>query len=98
MPPPSISTERQEGHRNNERGDRVASADKGKTQQIVQGAQRRGSILLRSQVLSWSPQNSMAQTTKRQMAPYSSTLAWKIPWVEEPGGRQSMESRRVGHD
>ena len=32
------------------------------------------------------------------MAPYSSTLAWKIPWIEEPGGLQSMGSRRVGHD
>ena len=32
------------------------------------------------------------------MAPYSSTLAWKIPWTDEPGGLQSMGSRRVGHD
>ena len=32
------------------------------------------------------------------MAPHSSTLAWKIPWPEEPGGLQSMRSRRVGHD
>ena len=30
------------------------------------------------------------------MAPHSSTLAWKIPWMEEPGRLQSMESRRVG--
>ena len=30
------------------------------------------------------------------MAPHSSTLAWKIPWMEEPGGLQSMWSRRVG--
>ena len=29
---------------------------------------------------------------------HSSTLAWKIPWMEEPGGLQSMGSRRVGHD
>ena len=29
------------------------------------------------------------------MAPHSSTLAWKIPWMEEPGGLQSMGSRRV---
>ena len=28
----------------------------------------------------------------------SSTLAWKIPWTEEPGGLQSMGSLRVGHD
>ena len=32
------------------------------------------------------------------MAPHSNTLAWKIPWVEEPGGLQCMGSRRVGHD
>ena len=32
------------------------------------------------------------------MAPHSNTLAWKIPWMEEPGGLQSMGSRRVGHD
>ena len=32
------------------------------------------------------------------MAPHSSTLAWKIPWVEEPGRLQSMGSRRVGHN
>ena len=32
------------------------------------------------------------------MAPHSSTLAWKIPWAEEPGRLQSMGSLRVGHD
>ena len=32
------------------------------------------------------------------MAPHSSTLAWKIPWAEEPGMLQSMGSLRVGHD
>ena len=32
------------------------------------------------------------------MAPNSSTLAWKIPWTEEPGRLQSMGSLRVGHD
>ena len=32
------------------------------------------------------------------MAPHSSTLAWKIPWTEKPGGLQSMGSLRVGHD
>ena len=30
--------------------------------------------------------------------PHSSTLAWKIPWTEEPGGLQAMGSLRVGHD
>ena len=32
------------------------------------------------------------------MAPHSSTVAWKIPWMEEPGRLQSMGSLRVGHD
>ena len=32
------------------------------------------------------------------MAPHSSTLVWKIPWMEDPGGVQSMESLRVGHN
>ena len=32
------------------------------------------------------------------MAPHSSTLAWKIPWMEELGRLQSMGSLRVGHD
>ena len=32
------------------------------------------------------------------MAPHSSTLAWKSPWMEEPGRLQSMGSLRVGHD
>ena len=34
----------------------------------------------------------------KEMATYSSTPAWKIPWMEEPGGLQSMGSQRVGHD
>ena len=35
---------------------------------------------------------------EKAMAPHSSTLAWKIPWMEETGGLQSMGSLRVGHD
>ena len=35
---------------------------------------------------------------EKAMAPHSSTLAWKIPWMEKPGGLQSMGSLRVGHD
>ena len=35
---------------------------------------------------------------EKEMATHSSTLAWKIPWTEEPGGLQSMGSLRVGHD
>ena len=36
--------------------------------------------------------------TGKAMAPHSSTLAWKIPWMEEPGRLQSMGSLRVGQD
>ena len=35
---------------------------------------------------------------QKAMATHSSTLAWKIPWAEEPGRLQSMGSLRVGHD
>ena len=35
---------------------------------------------------------------EKAMVTHSSTLAWKIPWTEEPGRLQSMESLRVGHD
>ena len=34
----------------------------------------------------------------KEMATHSSTLAWKIPWIEEPGRLQSVGSQRVGHD
>ena len=35
---------------------------------------------------------------EKAMAPHSSILAWKIPWREEPGRLQFMQSQRVGHD
>ena len=38
------------------------------------------------------------EVSEKAMAPHSSTLAWKLPWTEEPGGLQSMGSQRVGHD
>ncbi|XDA81331.1 hypothetical protein R6Z07F_011305 [Ovis aries] len=36
--------------------------------------------------------------SEKEMAPHSRTLAWKIPWMEEPGRLPSMGSHRVGHD
>ena len=36
--------------------------------------------------------------SEKAMAPYSSTLAWKIPWTDEPGRLWSMGSLRVGYD
>ena len=35
---------------------------------------------------------------EKEMATYSSTVAWKIPWMEEPGGLQTMGSQRVVND
>ena len=37
-------------------------------------------------------------TLEKEMATHSSVLAWKIPWMEEPGRLQSMGSQRVRHD
>ena len=34
----------------------------------------------------------------KEVATYSTILAWRTPWTEEPGGLQSMESQRVGYD
>ena len=39
---------------------------------------------------------NLSSLTEKAMAPHYSTIAWKIPWMEEPGGLQSMGSRRVG--
>ena len=41
---------------------------------------------------------SLQLNKEKAMAPHSSTLAWKIPWMEEPGRLQSMELLRGGHD
>ena len=35
---------------------------------------------------------------EKELATHSSILAWRIPWMEEPGGLQSTGSQRVGHD
>ena len=41
---------------------------------------------------------SLFNSLEKEMATPSSTLVWKIPWLEEPGRLQSIGSRRVGHD
>ena len=41
---------------------------------------------------------SLSCVSEKAMAPHSSTLAWKVPWTEEPVRLQSMGSLRVGHD
>ena len=42
--------------------------------------------------------SSLANPPEKAVAPHSSTLAWKIPWMEEPGGLQSMGSLGVRQD
>ena len=46
----------------------------------------------------WVQSLGQEDLLEKEMAPHSSTLAWKIPWTEEPGRLQSMGSQRVGHD
>ena len=47
--------------------------------------------------LKWLSSSSSPKYLEKAMAPHSSTLAWKIPWMEEPGGLPFMGSLRVGH-
>ena len=46
----------------------------------------------------WVQSPGQEDPLKKEMESHSSTLAWKIPWMEEPGRLQSMESLRVRHD
>ena len=51
----------------------------------------------RTRLSDWTELN-WRRWKEKAMAPHSSSLAWKTPWMEEPGGLQSMGSVRVGHD
>ena len=46
----------------------------------------------------WVQSLGLEDLLEKEMATHSSILAWKIPWMEEPGRLQSMRSQRVGHD
>ena len=46
----------------------------------------------------WIQSLGWGDPLEKEMATHSSILAWRIPWMEEPGGLQSMGSQRVGHD
>ena len=46
----------------------------------------------------WVQSLGQEDPQEKEMATHSSILAWKIPWIEEPGGLQSMGSQRVEHD
>jgi len=48
--------------------------------------------------LTWVRSLGREDPLEEEMATHSGTLAWKIPWMEEPGGLQSLGSQRVGHD
>ena len=55
----------------------------------------------RSRTLNWIYAHSYqirSQHLEEGMAPHSSILVWRIPWIEEPGGLQSRGLQRVGHD
>ena len=49
-------------------------------------------------LLWWWFKGGIEWCAEKATAPHSSPLAWKIPWMEEPGGLQSMGSLRAGHD
>ena len=53
---------------------------------------------LKEAVLEFRISHFLIPIPEKTMAPHSSTLAWNIPWTEEPGGLQSMGLRRVRHD
>ena len=57
--------------------------------EVVEGGMEREAGLSKCELL---------YTVEKEMAAHSSTLAWRIPWMEEPGGLQSMRSLRVRHD
>ena len=46
----------------------------------------------------WVRSLSREDPLEKAMAPHSSTLAWIIPWTEEPGRLQSQGSQKIGHD
>ena len=45
----------------------------------------------------WVQSLGLEDPLEQEMAIHSNTIAWKIPWTEEPGRLQSMGSQRVGH-
>ena len=68
----------------------------GKLGLLLMGGAMLSKSLIQYSVDGWSCVPSLLFRVSK--ATHSSTLAWKIPWTEEPGGLQSMGSQRVGHD
>ena len=54
--------------------------------------------ILKSRDITLSTKVHLVKAIEKVMATHSSTLAWKIPWMEEPGGLQSIRSQRIGHN
>ena len=61
---------------------------------MIKGSIHQEDIYLQTYTLS----RASKYRTEKEMVTHASTLAWKIPWTEEPGGLQSMGSLRVGYD
>ena len=59
---------------------------------------KRLSTMRETWVRSLGREDPLEKEMEKEMAIHSSTIAWKIPWTEEPGRLQSMGSQRVGHD
>ena len=53
---------------------------------------------LRAMWETWVRSLGQEDPLEKEMATHSSILAWRIPWMEEPGGLQSTGSQRVGYD
>ena len=60
--------------------------------------ERKWKFKKRTQVIGTRADLKYSNTSEKAMAPHSSTLAWKIPWKEEPGRLQSTGSLRIRHD
>ena len=67
---------------------------------VAQGLTLVAQMLKRLPIMrdTWVRSLGQEDPLEKEMATHSSTLAWKIPWTEEPGRVQSMGSQRVGHD
>ena len=68
-----------------------------KTDSIIYGGFSFGSVVRNPPAMQEMRIQSLSQEDplEKEMAPHSSSLAWEIPWREEPGRRQSMGSQRV---
>ena len=76
-----------------DRNDRI-----GKTRDLLKKIRDTKVKHLSTMQKTWVQSLGWEDPLEKEMAIHSSTIAWKIPWTEEPGRLQSMGSQRVGHD